>query len=402
MGKAKNLKKRVSTYFTNKDLGEKTAVLVSKIKTIKTISVDSELESLLLEANLIKKYNPRYNSRLTDGKAYILVRITAKDTIPKVLLARRIDDKKSVYFGPFPSSNDVKLVLKLIRPIFPYQSVLNHAKRYCLYYHLGLCPCPPMFKSEEETKNYKKNIRHVIQFFEGNTKEIIKELEEEREEFSKNEDFENAALIQKKINAVNQVTQKKHNPFEYVDNPNLRRDLRTRETDELIDALNKNGVAVKKLERIECYDISNITGKFATGSMVVFTNGEKDSSSYRRFKIKRPPVVVPNDFAMMREVIKRRLNHSEWGNPDLIIVDGGKGQVSSAGKAMFESNMDIPIIGIAKREELLITSDFKVIRLHRTSPALNLVKRIRDEAHRFAITYHKKLRSKYMIASFGA
>ncbi len=399
VGKAKNLRKRVSTYFTNKDLGEKTKVLVSKIKTIKTIRVDSELESLLLEANLIKKFNPKYNSRLTDGKAYILARITVKDQIPKVLLARKPDDENSIYFGPFPSSYDLKLVLKLIRPIFPYQSVNNHAKRKCLYFHLGLCPCPPMFETEEQVKNYNKNIHHIIQFFEGDTKKIVDELESERNNLSSEENFENAALIQKKIDAINQVTLRKHNPFEYEENPNLRADLRTQEIDELLEVLAKNGIPLKKLERIECFDISNITGKFATGSMVVFTNGEKNSSAYRRFKIKRPPKVIPNDFAMMREVIKRRLTHLEWGRPDLIIVDGGKGQISSARKAMFESNLDIPIIGIAKKEELLITSDFKVIKLSRTSAALNLVKRIRDEAHRFAITYHKKLRSKYFISN---
>jgi len=398
VGKAKNLKKRVSSYFTHKDLGEKTKVLVSKIKTISTIRVDSELESLLLEANLIKKYNPRYNAKLTDGKAYILARITIKEKDPKVLLARRQDDPNSIYFGPFPSSNDLKVVLKIIRKIFPYQSVLNHPKKYCLYYHIGLCPCPPMLTTPEELKEYKTTIRHIVQFFEGDTNKIVTELEEERDEFSKQEKFEEASQIQKKINSIKLITSKKHNPFEYEINPNLRQDLRTEETDELLKVLNENGVKLKKLERIECYDISNISGKHAVGSMVVFSNGEKDGNNYRRFKIKRPPKVVPNDFAMMREVITRRLDHlSDWGTPDLIIVDGGKGQISSAMKALFEKNCEIPLIGIAKREELLITSDFRVIRLSKKSPGLNLVRRIRDEAHRFAITYHKKLRSKYFL-----
>ena len=388
----------MSTYFTNKDLGEKTRVLVSKINKIETIRVDSELESLLLEANLIKKYNPRYNARLTDGKAYILARITIKDKAPKILLARKDDDAKSIYFGPFPSSNDLKIVLKIIRKIFPYQSVANHPKRYCLYFHLGLCPCPPMFKNEKAFKNYKKNIRHIVQFFDGNTKKIIKELEDERDVFSKEENYEEAKNVQEKIDAINLVTSKKHNPFEYELNPNLRSDLRSREVNELLKVLKENDLNIKNLSRIECYDISNISGVHATGSMVVFTNGEKDSDNYRRFKIKRPPKVVPNDFAMMREVIKRRLTHKEWGKPDLIIVDGGKGQISSASKALFEANEQIPLIGIAKREELLITYDFKVIRLPRNSDALNLVRRIRDEAHRFAITYHRKLRSKYLIS----
>lgn len=399
MGKAKNIRKRVSSYFLNKDLGTKTQALVENINKIKTINAESELESLLLEANLIKKYNPKYNIRLTDGKSYIRARITLGETLPKVLLARREKDPKSIYFGPFPSSNDLKVVLKLIRKIFPYQSVLNHPKRFCLYYHLGLCPCPPMFTKIEQNKEYKKNIRHIIQFLNGDVKKIIKELEKERDSESRMENFENASEIQKKIDSIRIITTPRRSAFEYEQNPNLRTDIRNAEVNELINKLSENGVNIKKLERIECYDISNISGKFATGSMVVFIQGEKDSNEYRRFKIKRPPRVIPNDFAMMREVIKRRFGHPEWPFPDLVIVDGGKGQISSANKALFEMNIQVPLIGIAKREELLITSDFKVIRLPRTSEALTLVKRIRDEAHRFAITYHRKLRNKYLLAS---
>lgn len=406
VGKAKNIKKRVSSYFVNrKNLGSKTKVLVDKIHNIKTLRVESEIESLILEANLIKKYNPRYNARLTDGKSYYQIKLTVKESIPKVLLTRREDDlpagrqgKKSIYFGPFPNSSDLKTVLKLIRRIFPYQSVINHSKKYCLYYHIGLCPCPPMFKSDRESKEYRKNIHHIRQFFEGGTKKIIKELEGERDLLSKSEEFEDAKAVQIKIDAVKLITSSTRTPFEYEMNPNLRSDLRSKETEALKQSLKENGVNVSKLNRIECFDISNISGKFATGSMVVFTNGEKDSASYRRFKIKRPPKVIPNDFAMMQEVLQRRIRHKDWPFPDLIIVDGGKGQVSAVNKIVFEQNINVPVIGIAKREELLITADFKVIRLPRDSDGLNLVKRIRDEAHRFAITYHRKLRSKYFLS----
>lgn len=398
VGKAKNLRKRVSSYFRSYDLGIKTAVLVKNIYKIKTITTDSEIESLLLEANLIKKYNPKYNARLTDGKSYIRVKITIGEAVPKVLFARRVDNRKAIYFGPFPSSSDLKLVLKLIRRIFPYQSVVNHPKRYCLYYHLGLCPCPPMFDSEKQSKEYKRDIRHIVQFFQGETKKIIKELEGERNELSKDEYFEEAESIQDKIRSIQSITSSSHKPFEYEINPNLRSDLRSKEIDELLKILQENEVNISKLERIECYDISNIGGLHATGSMVVFSNGEKDSSNYRRFKIKRPPKVIPNDFAMMQEVLQRRIRHKEWPFPNLIIVDGGKGQVSSANKVMSEQNIHVPVIGIAKREEILITSSFKMIKLPRTSPALNFVKRIRDESHRFAITYHRRLRSKYLFS----
>lgn len=398
VGKAKSLKKRVSSYFVNrKDLGTKTQVLVSQIDRVRTINVTSEVESLLLEASLIKKFSPKYNARLTDGKSYLLAKITIKDKAPKVLLARREKEQNSVYFGPFPNSGDLKMVLKLIRRIFPYQSVNNHAKRFCLYYHLGLCPCPPMFKTEKEFKNYRKNIFHLVHFLEGKTQDVIKELENERNDLSKNEDFEEAAKIQKQIDAVILITSQNRNAFEYEINPNLKADIRNKELENLIQVLKENSVLISNLERIECYDISNISGIHATGSMVVFTNGERDSSNYRRFRIRRPPKTVPNDFAMMREVIKRRFGHPEWGRPDLLIIDGGKGQVSSAKQAVFESNIDVPVIGIAKREEILITSDFKQIRLPKNSNALTLVRRVRDEAHRFAITYHKKLRAKYLL-----
>lgn len=398
VGKAKNLKKRVSSYFVRRaDLGEKTRLLVSQVEKIRYTIVASELESLLLEANLIKKFDPKYNARLTDGKSYIRIKITVKDEFPKVLLARREEDKNAVFFGPYPSSSDVKFVLKFLRRIFPYQSVLNHPKRYCLYYHLGLCPCPPMFVSENEVKSYRKNIVHIVKFLKGKNKDIVKDLEKERDEASKKENFENAQKIQRKIDAILAVTTKNIAAFDYETNPNLLSDIRSKELSELREVLQTYGVFVEKLERIECYDISNISGTSPVGSMVVFTNGEKDSSSYRRFQIKNPPKVVPNDFAMIKEVISRRLRHEEWAAPNLMIIDGGKGQVSSAKKVLQENNSSIPVIGIAKREELLVTSDFKIIRLSRNSHALTLVRRIRNEAHRFAITYHKKLRARKFL-----
>ena len=303
--------------------------MVSQIEKIKTIEVSSEIEALLLEANCIKKFKPKYNIRLTDGKAYPLIRITIKDKYPKVLTARKFDDKKSVYFGPFPNSSAVFSVLRTIRRIFPYQSVINHSKKICLYNHLGLCPCPEVTNDKE----YKKTLRHIITFLSGDAKKVLKSLEKERNIFSKLEEFEKAKELQRKIDAINYVTSPFSKDFDYIVNPNLNSDIRSKELSELKDLLLKRNVNVKRPTRIECYDISNISGTNATGSMVVFTNGERDTSQYRKFKIKTVDK-VPNDFAMMKEVIQRRLSHFEWPYPDLIIVDGGKGQVSSALKAM--------------------------------------------------------------------
>lgn len=401
VGKAKDLKARVSSYFQNRDLlEEKTAVLVSQIKKIKITVVESELESLLLEAFYIKKYKPRYNVRMTDNKSYPLIRVTIKDKYPKVLFARRTDDENSLYFGPYPNSGSVKTVLKAMRRIFPFQSVLNHPKRVCLYNHIGLCPCPPVNDSEEFAKEYKKNIKNVVKVLSGETRSIIREFEKERDELSRDEKFEDAAVLQRKIDALHYITQPIRQPFEYDINPNLRTDIRMRELAELITVLNKHGYHLDKLEKIECYDISNIQGTNPTGSMVVFVDGEKASGLYRKFKIRREQ--TPNDFAMHQEMMARRLKHiDDWPLPDLFIIDGGKGQVSSVKKILEEAGVNRPIIGLAKREETIVTSDLQEISLPKHSPALQLIMRLRDEAHRFAITYHKKLRSKNFLPTFS-
>lgn len=464
VGKANDLKSRVSSYFAKtSQLGPKTRVLVSQIDSIKTTEVESELEALLLEAFYIKKYNPKYNIRLTDNKSYIRIRITYKDPYPRVLLARREDDKDSLYFGPYPSSGSVKLVLKTVRRIFPFQSVLNHPNKVCLFNHLGLCPCPPVNDSHELKQLYRKNIRGLIRILEGESRKIMKELEKERDASSKKEEFEKALIIQKRINALSYITTPFHRPFDYHINPNLRDDIRHAELVGLKTILREQGLPVKDLIRIECYDISNTQGTHATGSMVVFVNGEKDSSQYRKFRIRREwekpktraeKIAVPqnpsttprakkhlsNDFAMMKEVLKRRLKHEEWHMPDLIIVDGGKGQVTSAMTALAECGSEIPLVGLAKREEVIIVpqllretdgvdakpvvssyqdllnlrfagteeekrqtiivneDNFTEISLPKDSPSLHLIQRLRNEAHRFAITYHRKLRSKSALA----
>lgn len=399
VGKAKDLKSRVSSYFQNRDiLEEKTRALVSQIKSIRVTTVESELESLLLEAHYIQKYKPRYNIRMTDNKSYPLIQITIKDDYPKILYARRTDDPNSLYFGPYPSSSSVKSVLKTLRRIFPFQSVRNHPKRVCLYHHLGLCPCPPVFASDDLKKEYNKNIRNMVRVLSGETKTIIREFERERELLSKSERFEEAAVLQRKIDALQYITQPIRLPFEYEINPNLRSDIRKRETDELMHVLNREGYNLQSLHKIECYDISNTQGTNSTGSMVVFVDGEKESSLYRKFKIRKDG--VPNDFAMHQEVMGRRLRHrDDWPFPELFIIDGGKGQVSSVKKVFEELGIDRPIIGLAKREETIVTSNLSEISLPKRSPALQLIMRIRDEAHRFAITYHRKLRSKAALES---
>lgn len=393
VGKAKNLKNRVSSYFANrKSLLGKTAALVEQVKKIKVIPVESELEALLLEANLIKKFTPKYNIRLTDGKAYPLIRITTKEKYPAVLTARRPDDKNSLYFGPYPNSSAVRNVLRLLRKIFPYQSTINHQKHICLYNHIGLCPCASVIQTTQARETYRKTIHHIVDFLEGKTQKVIKELEKERDSFAKEELFEEAQHIQKQIDQILYITKPTHKPFEYETNPNLRTDLRLQEMLSLQQILQDHGLPVHLPKRIECYDNSNIQGTNPTSSMVVLTDGEIDKSQYRKFKVRS--VKGPNDFATMQEVLTRRLRHKEWPYPDLFIVDGGKGQISSAKEVLDALGISIPLVGLAKREETIITSDFQEIHLPKSAPALQLVMRIRDEAHRFAITFHRKLRSR--------
>lgn len=418
VGKAKDLKARVSSYFTSpKGLGPKTSLLVKQIHQIKTIIVESELESLLLEAFYIKKYRPHFNIRLIDDKSYPLVKIAIKEDYPAVLLVRKMDDPKAVYFGPYPSAGSVRLVLKTLRKAFPYQSVPTHPRHVCLYNHLGLCPCPPVFSSPELKRTYRKNIRDIIRILEGKSQTVVKELAREMERMSKSERFEEAVLLKKRIDALKIITEPWHKPFEYDVNPNLRTDIRFQELEGLSQALLDQGLLINKLTRIECYDISNISGTNATGSMVVLSQGEVDKSQYRKFKIKKDG--KPNDFAMMQEMLERRLDHDEWPFPDLIIADGGKGQLTSVLAAMTKKNKNIPLIGLAKREETIIIPStqsfydrnrrkisakqklygdnedhFIELSLAKDSPSLHLILRIRNEAHRFAITYHRKLRSK--------
>ena len=397
VGKAVNLKNRVSSYFKNKDLGTKTSILVSRIKKIKVIVVSSEIESLLLEANLIKKYQPFFNVKMTDGKSYPMIKITVKDNYPAVIVTRRIIKDKSLYFGPYPNVKAMYLVLKTIRRIFPFQSVVNHPKSLCLYNHLGLCPCPSVIDLKDSKKEYRKTIKNIIKFLKGDIKGVIKDLEKERESFGKKENYEKAKEIQEKIESIKIVTSPIHGPLDYEVNPNLKADLREKKMNLLKEALNKNGVKISSVKRIECYDISNISGKFATGSMIVFENAQKETGAYRKFKIKQS-FQKQNDYAMMKEIVFRRLKHQEWKYPDLIIVDGGKGQISSVVNVVKENNLVIPVVGLAKREEILITSEFKKVNFNKSSEALKLLMEIRDEAHRFAVSYHRKLRSKFSFS----
>jgi len=416
VGKAIDLNKRVQSYFRGYDESSsaylnkknhdlKTHLLVEHIASLDTIVVSSELEALILEANLIKKYLPQYNIRLTDDKDYLYIKITDQE-FPQVLTARKTNLKDALdYFGPFPSSTIVKSTLKTLRRVFPWCSnppPKQLGKKYqsgflegetlaktrlkpCFYFHLKLCPgaCVGVV----EAKDYRKVINRFRRFMSGQRVELIEELRKEMEEASKELNFEQAQRIKQMIGGVDYLTQPT-SISAYLENPNFIEDQRQKSLEDLQQDLSLPELPV----RIECYDISNFQGEYATGSMVVLTDGEIDKSQYRKFKIKISG--KPDDYAMHQEMMTRRLKHPEWPLPQLFLIDGGRGQARASYEVLQQHSVDRPIFGLAKRMEWLYPPEGEVIKLPHRSLGLRLLQRIRDEAHRFAITYHRNLRKK--------
>lgn len=407
VGKAKDLKKRVSSYFSNKALDSKTLKLLSVAKSLDHIRVASEIEAFLLEATLIKKYKPFYNIKLSDDKSYPFIKVDSGDN-PRVVVVRKKEveaqESKTVsYFGPYTDATALRQVLKLLRKIFPYQSVENHGKRKCLYYHLGLCPCLPAVPLNRE--EYMQNLKHIREFLNGKKEAVVKELLKEQKQYVKEEEFERAQEIQSQIERINLITSSSYEPFHYVDKPDFYFERLKKEVDSLKDILLPYYPELTDLTRIECYDISNIQGTNPTGSMVVMINGEETKKEYRRFKIRVKN--TPDDFLMMQEMLSRRLKREDWSKPSLLVIDGGKGQVGAALKAQASSGTKVPIIGLAKREETIVVPvprvgggglEFDEVKLPNSTPGINLLRRLRDEAHRFAITYHRLLRKKQMLS----
>lgn len=407
VGKARNLKKRIASYFSPDKKDLKTQKLINQIYDIGIISVASEFEALLLEAKLIHENKPKYNVSWKDDKHYIYIKIT-REKFPKVLFARRIDANGD-FFGPFPSSTIVREILAFLRTIFPYCTQKETAKRVCFYNHLGLCnPCPaevsklPKAHYKKLLTQYQSNIRNIKKILAGKNDSVKKLLISQMNFFSNQQNFEQAAIYRDRLSHLDYLVNR-YTPVEsYIANPRLLEKIRDKETAELTNLLKNYFPQVAQVHRIECYDVSNISGKLATGSMVTFTDGVPQKNLYRRFRIKfNPSADGPDDFAMLAEVLRRRLGHPEWFLPDLVVIDGGKPQLLAATKVFRDSRINVPVIGLAKRfEELVLPKDnsYIKIKLGTYSNALNLVKRLRDEAHRFAHNYHTLLRLKYLLS----
>lgn len=533
VGKATSLKQRVRSYFQNsKHHTPKELSLIKKIHDVETIVVDSPMEALVLECNLIKQHRPKYNIRLRDDKHYPYIKITMDESFPRVLVVRSMKSDKGKYFGPYTNSTAMHETLKIIKDIFPLRSCrkekVDPKTRACLNAHIGKCASPCAGKISPE--NYRAMVDQVILFLEGRRLEVIKDLEKKMKQASEDLNFEEAARYRDQIQAVRQVVEKQK-----VENKNSEdrdvvglatgRDLASAviffvrggkvmgrdhffltnvEHDQvdsllgaflqqyyehaeeipgeiviqsplpdqalleewltmkrgfkvhmhqaqrgdkkrLLDLVIKNaqikldqhyslqsqrkeeaGAALEQLRkelhlpqtphRIECYDISNTQGTNSVGSMIVFIGGEPCPAEYRRFKIKT--VEGPNDFASLQEVLRRRiqrglderreireaglpLKEAKFADfPDLMIIDGGKGQLSAVKEILDQFALSLPVFGLAKEfEHLFRPEESEPIILAANSPAYYLIQRVRNEAHRFAITYHRKLRSKEQVKS---
>ena len=368
VGKAANLKRRVSSYFT-RSLDPRIEKLVSEIAKIDFIKTDTAIEALILEADLIKRHKPPFNIKDKDDKSFLFAEITS-EKFPRVLLVRGKSEERGMRFGPFTSPSQARVALRIIRKIFPYSihpaEKIGAYKKPCFEAEIGLCPGTCI--GAITRKEYLKNIRNIKMFFSGKKEKIISGLEKEMKEAAGKLEFERAAAVKNKIFSLKHI----HDIA-----------LITSES-----AWDEGGL------RIEGYDISNISGDAAVGSLVVFKGDKPLSEDYRLFKIRS--VTGANDPAMMKEVISRRLTHS-WPLPDLILVDGGITQIEAARAALDEAGISLPVAGMAKGPERKRT-DISGDPIPEGIDLKTLIA-VRDEAHRFAIGYHRRLRSKNLFAS---
>ena len=517
VGKAKNLKNRLRSYFFN--LSNRTAKVMAMLEHVadfRYIICASEVDALLTENNLIKKHSPKYNILLKDDKAYPFLRIDMQEPYPRIELVRKLKNDGAKYFGPYMQSVNIKDIFDLIHTAFAVRECkrdLSKPSRPCLNMHLGRCLAPCTHKVSEQ--EYKTEMQKVIDFLKGNDREVEKTLKEKMMKFAAEENFEVALNYRNKLALLDKLVRKQVSALpkdfnldvfafetngvvsaismlvvragklvggenvvsescdediasyllQYYQNnaplcdeivtdnvadvesleqtintlcahtvrvvepkQGVRKQLLELAHSNAYDAMTKHGTqeerkvlrtkgAVRQLgeilnlktlpNRMECYDISHISGTDKVASMVVFEGGEPKKSHYRKFKIKT--VEGNNDFACMKEVLVRRLNEIATSEdesfssvPDLLVIDGGKGQLAYAKEAQKETGReDIEILSLAKREEeVFLGSDPKTsIILPKDSVALQLLQRIRDEAHRFAITFHRHLRSKHLSES---
>lgn len=439
VGKAANLRNRVRQYFQNSRLRDlKTDALVAEIDDTDWIPVETELDALFLESEMIKRYKPRYNVLLRDDKSQLYVRIPMNDAYPSVTYTRGPLDDGAVYFGPYYNGWAVKKALRYLRRVFPYSVHETMPKRLCLQYHIGLCPGVEAQKITSQ--DYKRNLKKLVRYLKGERKALMREIERDMHYAAKQHDFEEAARLRNRLRDMKELQRQ----IVFGDR-------------EFMDLSKDQGLAGLQTllglpsvpRRIEGYDISHMSGTNNVASMVVATNGLADKSQYRKFKMHLPG---NDDFGHMRETMRRRFGgrHDDWPTPDLIVIDGGKGQLSAAMEVVRELGFAIPMVGLAKREEEIVVhkvrsnvalniegisawarekspfdepaamplggkalegkyvrlytedgykagmedpgGEYVLVRLPKSSHIIKLLQRLRDESHRFAVSYHSTLK----------
>jgi len=384
VGKAAVLKNRVRQYFQNTEKDPKTAALVAEIADVEWIVVDTEMDALFLESEMIKRYKPKWNILLRDDKTVSYVRIDMKSEIPYVSMTRQPLDDGARYIGPFYAKTTIKTALRILRRVFPYYDKPYNGRK-TLNTDLGLTPGIEVGKTTPQ--EYKISLRKLIRYLEGDRQKLIKDLEREMKQAAKNQDFERATALRNQYFGLKGL--KKKIVFSNKEFLDISSDHALKQLQELL-----------KLDqpprRIEGYDISHNQGEDVVASMVVFINGASDRSEYRKFKMKNQK---NDDFANMRETLARRLKHTEWDFPDLILIDGGKPQLQALRDLLDISK--IPYLGIAKEFDHLIIPEpegiYREVAISPNSHIIKLLQRIRDESHRFAITYHRSLQRKRLL-----
>lgn len=405
VGKAKNLKNRLRQYANLEDERPQIASLLATSSEVKWQVRESELEALLVEAELIRRYQPHYNILLKDDKSSLYLCI-GTGPFPRIFMARKPEilraSEKWTTFGPFQSGYKVKQVLEITRHVFKW---CEHPQtgRPCFYYHLKLCngACIGTVSSEQ----YAEMIHDLKQFMRGKTSELVKEFKNEIVTLSESQSYEDAALVRDQLDALTVVTSPKYRLRPDMTIPMLTNKMEEEALISLRSILRQYLPlpANAQLSRIEGYDISNIQGTNASCSMVTAIDGMMDHSEYKHFGIKT--LSTPNDYAMLKEALARRQNHPEWGTPDVVLIDGGKGQLRGVlsiwnwrsvvvSIAKKPDRLFIPLKTIEKRKEKLI---FKEVLLTPDLPATRLLQSIRDESHRFAKRLHIIKRNKAIL-----
>ena len=402
VGKATDLQSRVLSYFRGENRTERPIeAMIGQVEEVEIQETDSVLEALILESNLIKKFQPKYNAMGKDDKSFSYFAIT-KEEFPKVLILRKTElegnmrsrrensgqienlknrkEKNLKYpqskiYGPYTSKKQMEIALKIMRKIFPFHLREQKTEKGCLDFQIGLCSGP--YANAISKTDYGKNIRGIKMILEGKKKRLLGNLKKEMEGYSRKKEFEKAAEIRNKIFALRHI-----------------RDVALIAKEEFNEIGHK-----RRTRRIEAYDISNISGQYAVGGLVVFHDAEPEKSQYRKFRIKT--VAGPDDVGMMEEVLVRRFKN-DWPNPDLILLDGGRGHLNMARKILRERNLKIPVMAAAKgknRKNLRLICDSSQLNEKIQSELKNkqLIKKIMDEAHRFAIAYHKKVRKNHFL-----